>query len=68
MEILVILKHYFKLSLKMTEAASKIQEVEGYETTSDHIFQNLFKHFHCVHSSLVIKIKQLSLLTYDALE
>ena len=36
-EILAILKHYFKRSLKAAEVAYRIQDMERYERISDHI-------------------------------
>ena len=36
-EIQVNLKHHFKLNLKSTEAAHRIQEVKENKTLSDHI-------------------------------
>ena len=44
-EILVILKHYFKLSLKATNTAHRIRNVEGNEIISDHSAKNWFKKF-----------------------
>ena len=40
-EILAILRHYFKLVLKATLATQRIWKVEGNETISGHTAQNM---------------------------
>ena len=69
-EILAILRHYFKLGLKATEAARRIREVEGNEAISDRTAQNWFKRFKGGDISLEIKPKsgRPSVVNYDALK
>ena len=69
-EILAILKHYFKLGLKANEAAHRIREVEGNETISDCTAQNWFKCFQDGDLSAEIQHRRgrSSLVNYDALK
>lgn len=41
-EILIILKHYFKLKIKASDAARKIGKVDENETLSDYLDMNWF--------------------------
>lgn len=42
-EVLAILRHYFKLDLRASEATHRIQEKDRNETISDCTAQKLFK-------------------------
>ena len=69
-EILAILRHYFKLGLKATEAARRIREVEGNKAISDRTAQNWFKRFKGGDLSLEVKPRsgRPSVVDYDALK
>ena len=54
-EILVILRHYFKLGLQPTEGNHRIQNEEGSEKIFDCTTQNWFIHFKGDDLSLEIK-------------
>ena len=67
-EILTIMKHYFKLDLKAVEAARRIQQVEENETLCDYTAQNWFEPVKGGDLYLEIKPRsgQSSVVDYDA--
>lgn len=67
---LTIWSYYFKLCLKTTKAAHRIQEVKGNKTISDHAAQNWPQNLKSRELSLEIKTRngQSSIGDYDALK